>query len=183
MKVVFAIIITCLISGQAEAARMKDMSLSPEESFKQPNIITQVPGLGGAQTPASDPAMPPEQGNGALTNTPSARFMDGYCDPNFRPAVQVNNPLQNCLQQTRLQACDMFRRLPQEAQNAVDQTVTCANTAYEEETIRLPSTCKENDRSRLQLIKKYWQEKDTAYALVFLPGMVTDTGSLCTIKK
>lgn len=161
----------CLAASSADAARIKDMSLSPEESFQQPNIIRAPAPLGGQ--PISNEAPPPGTVN--LPGMSSARFMDGYCDPSVNP--RSANAMQECMQQARADACQRFQRLPADAQAALDRVIACDYAAGEDGAPA--ADCVESVQRQLQLIKKYWNDPDTSHALVFLPDKVNNPAADC----
>lgn len=167
----------CLLASAAaaEAARIRDLSLSPEESLRQPNMVHNPAPLGGGQTAPSAAA-----NTGAASSiTAGHRFMDGYCDASIRP--ESANALQECLQQARADACDRFRRLPVEAQGAADLAISCANALGDPRMTEIvpPEACRDNDRQVLLLLKKYWGDQDTSHALLFLPDMVNNPAAGC----
>lgn len=163
----------------AFAAQMRDMSLSPAESMRQPDIDHSNGSVSGnyqkflGNTGGTDPVQQRIQdqtgGIGA-----SNRFMDTYCNPNFRPlAMQNNGSMQNCLTTQRQDVCQQFQHLPADAQQTLDQTINCYNADDR------GTDCSSFDSRRLQLIKRYWNDQNTARSLVFLPDDIINGSNKC----
>mgnify|MGYP003394302862 CR=1 FL=1 len=131
MRYVLATMLIIGIALPAHAARIRDLSLSPQESLKQHNSTYVPTPLGGNEN--SDWQPPPQPPDSP--DKEKSRFMDIYCDPTFRPVAGNvrGNGVQSCLKDTQRQACDMFYKLPADAQAAVERSVSCANAAGEAE--------------------------------------------------
>lgn len=180
----YLILLFFLIPATALAqGRIPDLSMPPDESLRQPDISHQNDNIqplmnqnvGTAPNiPIGQNNLPPEQ--------PGTHFIDGYCDPNFRPLI-ANTPglagMQECLEQQKQQSCDTFRNLPADAKRAVSDTVDCRYQAGGGNT-QTAADCSRSDTLRLQMLKKYWGDSDTARALVFLPDDVLGTSGKCT---
>lgn len=174
----------CLAAYPAQAARIRDMSLSPEESMRQPDITHSRPHSWEANTDMqTNQAVPGTLPPGAGGQAQAGRFMDGYCDPNFKPLAGSarGNAMQSCMNAARQEACQTFYHLPADAQAAIDDSVSCVNAASEagEENPSPSGACQDSERRRLTLAKKYWDNQAVAHALVALPEMVTNPLSGC----
>lgn len=166
-----------LLALPANATRIKDMSLSPEETMQQPNNILNAPAPLGGQPASRDAPL----AGGNLSGDPSGRFMDGYCDSSIQPIIQNANTMQACLQETRADACQRFHRLPREAQAALDRAIACGYATGESGAP--PSDCADSSSRQLQLLKKYWSDQETSYALVFLPDKVNNPAADCAGRQ
>ncbi|MDE3015731.1 MAG: hypothetical protein KGI29_02265 [Pseudomonadota bacterium] len=178
----YLIIIICLIPSAAFAqSRIRDLSLPPDESLNQPDTPS-YNNLQPLTNPNGNaaPDIPIDRNNPQQQAT--AHFIDGYCDPNFKPLI-ANMPglagMQDCLEQQKQQSCSTFHSLPADAKRAVSDAVDCRYQATNGDTQTAPD-CGASDALRLQLLKKYWGNGDTAQALVFLPGDVLGTSGKCT---
>lgn len=117
--------------------------------------------------------------------TPSAyQFMESFCSSNMQPVTDIGRTSNaaDCMQNTKQLACDMFSRLPKDAQNVLDRSIGCAYVLSEEEADAeqtTSSTCNKYDSRRLRLLKKYWDDQETSYALAFMPEMVLNPMLMC----
>ena len=181
----------CMLATNALAKPMPDYSLSPSETARQPNISNNTQPLNSGTTPNGvgdfkNPSAPLLPGGGMPA--PSSNFMDGYCDRNFTPAI-ANDPhyaaIANCLKQQKEQTCAQFQQLPADARQLLDQAISCTNRLLSgenpdtPEAMNAPTNCEQTDGARLQLLKKYWRDANTAYALVFMPDNVLASSSTC----
>lgn len=185
----FTLLFLCAIPCTALAQqRIPDLSLPPDESLRQPNISHQgnQPIMGQNGYDSSDTAA---RGSTAAPQ-PSfgTHFIDGYCDPNFRPLI-ANTPglaaMQECLDEQKQQACETFRGLPADAKRAISDAIDCRYQISEGAVSgAAPGTadCSPGDTARLQLLEKYWNDSITAQALVFLPDTVLGISGRCTEK-
>jgi hypothetical protein len=183
-----AFFVTAFNASNLLAKSIPDYSLSPAETAQQPSSPSTNPAYQQYlnQNNLSNPGLPANAQT--PTNTPSVatRFMNGFCDPNFNPAI-AGNPqyasMATCLRQQRESICAQFQTLPEDAKRALDQTLDCNSKILNgENPDGQPSTigtCSETDSTRLQLIKKYWKDQNTARALLFLPDDVVDSSSKC----
>lgn len=193
-----------LLASPAQAQRVQNLSMSPEEMRKQ-NVQTRInPTTTNNRLPGNDlmPSVPTQNGYPVIS-APGAQqpvnnqghFMDGYCDPNFKPLL-ARNPkyagMANCLEQQKQQACGLYAALPPDARGVMDATMDCMaqqqNGGLEEApdgTLQptaapaIARDCSYNDSQRLNLLKRYWQDANTAYALVFIPDLAMDAGGSC----
>ncbi len=192
MKHLIFVFIACIAAHDAMAARMRDMSLSVEDSMREPDITTTNPqdylnpgGFGSnTQGTLKAPTKPGGYGsaysganNYDATALPADSYMVGYCDPNVGVRAGA---MQDCIAQGKKQTCDIFAQLPNDAQRLLDRTISClSDTAeYEDDYDSARKDCG-YERARLGLLKKYWEEQQTAYALVFLPDMVMNAAANC----
>jgi hypothetical protein len=185
-------VLLCLFAFDASAQRMRDNSLSPEDSLQQvttPHTAAstnsqylQFPGQGGA---SSIPAPAYNQNSGASDVygvTPATRFMDGYCDPNFTPLVGGSkvSAMQSCLAQLKRQQCDTFHNLPADVQRVLGDTIDCMyGEQNADEVATVKSNCSANDSPRLQLMRKYTQDPAATRALATLPEDVINGSNRC----
>jgi hypothetical protein len=187
------------VAQDASAQHIRDMSLSVEDSMKQPSSTgnrnndvyqqyLQQNGSAG-QLPGNSALAPvnPIIGSSAVNGTPAAQFMDGYCDPNFRPTIADSasiSGMQSCLKQEREQACALFQKLPADVKSVVGDTVNClynvGNNAGMQGNNVEANACAGNDTRRLQLLKKYWQDQYSMYGLVYLPDDVLGASGKCS---
>lgn len=100
--------------------------------------------------------------------TGSNRFMDSWCDPNFKPLATRGN-MAACLEGKRQQACEQFTQLPADAQAALDDAMHCLYSGDDEGYATTASSCAETDSRRMQLLRRYWQDEAIAGALLFMP--------------
>lgn len=190
----------CLLPTAASAQRMRDMSLSVEDTMKQPAVSHAKPGYGGVGGVGPGGSNDPYVGNNPAYNNQNdpyssgARgntFMAGYCDPNFHPVVNNRNlaALQSCMESQKQQSCADFERLPVDAQRAIDNVVGClyvaSDTGYDEQQPAATNDpgCTAGDSQRLQLVRKYWKDETTAHALVFMPEDILDASTNCMGRR
>lgn len=207
MKRIVMSIALCAIAFPALAEQIPDYSISQEEMVHNTNNSTQ-PLNPNANPPINATSINPYRGapvTNIITNSPannpyapppnsqdnpaaSRRFMDGYCSNSFTPAI-ANDPryaaTADCIKRSKEQVCAQFQQLPPDAQNVLDQTIGCNNKLLNGDAQDPRSSggamdgCTTTDGSRLQLLKKYWRDMNTAYALVFMPDDVLDGSTKC----
>jgi len=189
--VYIACILAVWLAGDAAAQRMRDMSLSPEESLQQPNISHAQPGYNQANPyqaappaysrPSTGQDMYPAMPDNPYGAGPANSFMTAFCDPAFHPVVAGNSALAACMATQKQQACTAFRQLPAAAKGLLDQAIDCAYAAGNADAAAAPATydCAAYDSRRLELLKTYWQDSATAHALIFMPDEVLGGDSLC----
>ncbi len=175
-----------MCAGTAHAQRIRDLSLSPQETMRQPDITHSQNQPGGnnwsndfGQTREGTPYTGNTQYG---QNQPTYRyFMDSYCSQDHRPLVHSSHlaAMTSCMDDMRNKACDSFRRLPQDAQSSVDGATECIFSA-EDTPYTETKACSRFEREQLALVKKYWNNPETAYAIVFIPDMVTNPQTFCT---
>ncbi len=175
----------------AYAQRMQDYSMSPEESLQQPDISGSQPSnynqfIRGAQQPQQHSPIGAIGGNvGAVgqAGLPSAAsansFMAGFCDPGFRPAVAATTGVQACIEQQRQNACQEFQRLPQEVQDVIDRSISCAYIAASGEAPSDNAGCANENAARLELLKKYASDPLSNHALIFMQDSVLNPSANC----
>ncbi|MDE3060346.1 MAG: hypothetical protein KGJ06_04990 [Pseudomonadota bacterium] len=166
----------CLVAGSALAQqRMRDLSMSPEESMQEPDVthdgigqpapLNYVNGSDGSNLPSGPDAMPGEG------------FMERFCDPGFRPLLADNAQLagmESCVEERRRAACDTFSKLPGDARRVLDATIACRYSAEDDQGQEDNADCSDGDR--LRLLEKYWRNAAVSHALVFLPDEALDNG-------
>lgn len=192
----------------ALAQRTPNLSMTPNEMINEgiqnqrPTTITggrpagAPSGVGGG-IPYTPPASAGLPVTGAVPTLPSGNYMDGYCDPNFKPMLSRNAQYANmaaCLEQQRLQACDLYRAMPADARQAVDASINCLAQGgsaggglieAEDGTLQpAPATtatqdCNLADAQRLNLLRRYWEDQGIAYGIVFIPDLVMDNSGQC----
>ncbi len=188
-----------MAAGDASAAqRMRDMSLSVDDTMKEPDITYEhdylkfpsqgqgqgsssfgksgLPrGLPGERTPYG--GIRGQTGNEEPYGT--GRFMAAYCDPNFNAGIAAGQGLQACLDNAKQKACEMYERQPRDVQSLLDHALSCAFSADDPVYGGEDTTCYEDDGRRLRMVKKYWSDEETVYALIFLPDMVQAASTDC----
>lgn len=187
-------------ASMALAQKMHDYSLSPAETFSQSG------NKGGRQDTSyqnylkqngfNKPAADPRTALGAPAAQPAGSFMEGYCDPDFRPAIAANPRfagMEECLNQAKQQLCASFAQLPPEVKATLNETLSCMNDTtdpvegdVQEDLIERryrQAGCAANSSDRLQLLRKYWQDQNVSYALVFLPDDVIDAPNNCIRRR
>lgn len=208
-----SLLATLSITDNAHARRMKDYSLSEEESLRLPSRNTNQSGNyqefwnrnnnnttnnnGYNQQPSNrgfNFGNSPINGsnyNTQLPNQPSTQFMVGYCDQDFQPLLANSGriaQLNACINQQKKQACDMFLNMPLDAQRIIDSVISCDYSMANQGQLdqngnpqQLPSglDCSNGDSLRMSLLKQYWRDQNTAYAVVFLPDMVLNGAARC----
>ncbi len=177
-----------ICASSAHAQRMRDHSLSPQETMRQPDI-THSQGQPTGST-WSNNFEQNHEGTGHTQNLPygetgygqtnSRFFMNQYCSEHNRPVVRSQRVanITNCLEDIKSKACDAFSKLPADAQASVDGAAECIfsmeDTPYTE-----TRQCGQFERQQLALVKKYWNNPETAYAIVFIPDMVANPMIFC----
>lgn len=191
----------CLISGMvfvlcpqqgAAAQRMRDMSLPPDESLTLPNVSHSPAGYPvpyGGDTSSYPDQTPYGTGRDGYPYQPEDkrghRFMDSYCDSNFKPLASDNPRLasmQSCIAEQKRTSCDTFRQLPPDAQRVLDEAIACVFSAANGDDTQMPvnsDACVSSDSSRLQLLKKYGQDQTVSRALIFMPDDVVGASGKC----
>ena len=192
----------------AQQGRVRDLSMTQQEMIQQKVPANQagVP-LGGSNLSPSIPGNSNfSRGTPAITGTtdahPSKNYMDGYCDPNFKPLMAQSAQhasMVSCLERQKTEACSLYQSAPDDARAAIDASVNCAARAMnamgddggesdEEDSgwgswggraTTAPVSCVKYDAQRLTVLKRYWDDNNTAYALVFLPDLVMDASGSC----
>jgi hypothetical protein len=172
-------IAVCLFAFDASAQRIRDQSLSVEETFREPNI-TRAP----ITPPALDTPQDEWDENAAKSSRPLSDFMEVYCDPGFKP-LAADRPgmaaLQNCLEQQKRKTCGEYQKLPADAQALLGATISCmySETEIGDGEYRAESRCAGYDAQRMALAQKYWQKPDISRALVFMPDEAINAGAKC----
>lgn len=174
-------IILCLIAQSAQAERIRDMSLTPEETMREPDIVNPQ---------STQQYLQPQYGTAAPSNVryndggvpQRTFFMDEYCNPSIKPIIQSNalRGIVECMDSVKQRACDSFAKLPDEAKTLVDNTVRCVYEAAESGTgASYDVQCRQPLAEQHWLLKKYWSDNATAYTILFLPDMLVDSASFC----
>ncbi len=178
----------CLIATDASAQYMRDQSLSVEDTMREPDISyssnptsTWQNQSGQMGEPGlADQPLPGEYRDDDYARE-GARFMDSYCDPNFRPLVPVRVGMASCFESIKQKACDGFARLPAEVQGPMNRLVECQYNVAEEPSEYADETrCARLEHEQMRLLKHYWRDQNTAYTILFLPDLVINAGSFCT---
>ena len=196
-RAIFTLLI-CLLASSAVAQerRIQDLSLSPEETAQQQNIVKKAP-----DTFQNDVSKRSETLN-HLTNPtrpadPSVirgkSFMEGYCDPNFVSMLANNRKYfgqEECLKQVRDDACARFKSLPDDVKGVMDDAIGCLFTnsnsyaAEKNQEVNGDSvTCAASYVNRIDLLKKYTGDYYTTYALLFMADDVLDTPGRCVNRR
>lgn len=193
------LLLSCLLSTPAFAAqRTRDMSLSVDETMRQPTTTpaqkTQTTPRTGADTGFDesielDPNMARQlqdlrareiQDNSKLSLSGNARgempadrgFMSNFCNT---PAD--GNALQSCQASQREAACQRFHRATVDIQRLLDRAINCEYTATGSRAGF--ADCDGLDAGRLDLLKQYWQDEEASYTILFLPDMVLNAAANC----
>lgn len=187
MKYLLALILI-LSASTAEAQRIRDQSLTPQETMHQPDIINSgTQPLGGNW---SNNFGVNNEGTGHSQGMPynsqgyipqqSRYFIDSYCDQNAQPLVRSQrlSNMTGCMEDMKNKACDAFRRLPPEARSSVDGATECM-FSMEDIPYAETKSCGQFERDQLALVKKYWNNPETAYAIAFIPDMVVNPMIFC----
>ncbi|MDX1975620.1 MAG: hypothetical protein SFT92_08120 [Rickettsiales bacterium] len=181
MKTTALLVIISLSYAAAAEARMRDMSMSEQESLRQPSatINGSTPNyLGGKMPEGYTDGLPGAVG--VATNLPvsvAGRFMDSYCSTDYAP-VAVTAAAKTCLLQQRKAACDLYTRLPKDAKQVLSYKIDCVYSEMDAGNSQTDA-CLDADRSRITMLKKYWKDQNTAYALVFLPDIALNASANC----
>ena len=157
-----------LLATPAHAQRIKDWSLSPEESMRVPT--TRGPSK-------MNPAAPDYSGSSNRNTTdytnvdPSDSFMAGFCDPNFRPIAG-----NACVASQTKQACGTYFNLPEDAKVIVNDSIECLYAASESDAA--PS-CIDEERARRAAAERYKDDFATRNAILNLPNSVLYGATNC----
>jgi hypothetical protein len=181
------------IALPAHAERIRDMSLSPEESMRLPDIDYGTSGSpygssgsdrsfggtgGGGRSALPRGRLPMASGESDF-ELRASRFMDSYCSQEAAMGIGMGGDLQQCLQKTKGEVCRDFAQLPSDARRVLDRAVDCEHALSEMGSHGAALDCAAEDRARLFLLKKYWNDSNAAQALVFLPDRVLRAGEIC----
>ncbi|MGE0753739.1 MAG: hypothetical protein AB7L92_01105 [Alphaproteobacteria bacterium] len=187
MRALLAILLI-FASSTAYAQRMRDFSLSPGETMREPDNINPN---------STDPYLRPPPGGttegygyggsrnnfSSATGTPQRTFfMEEYCQPGLQPIIRSSRVrgIMECYDSVKQQACERFSKLPEDAVTLVDNTVRCVyQTAESGSGASYDVHCRQPYAEQLWVLKKYWNEPDTAYTILFLPDMVVDSTLFC----
>ncbi|MFO0389055.1 MAG: hypothetical protein ACK502_04955 [Alphaproteobacteria bacterium] len=177
-----------LIASAAHTQQIRDMSLTPDESLRQPDVSnSDTQPLGGTwsnnfgiNNEGAGHIQNFQSGNMAYEGQQTRYFMESYCNQNNNPLIrsqQLSN-MTGCIEDIKAKACDAFRRLPEDAKTSVDGATECIfsmeDTPYTE-----TKACGQFERGQLALVKKYWGSPDVAYAILFIPDMVSSPHMFC----
>jgi|GEM_PF-2419508 len=173
---------------------MRDHSLSPEDSFKQPSInnnpvyqndLTRRSMVkdraAGIPVPGDIPPRPDLE--------PAKSFMTGYCDADFIPLLANNRRyfgMEDCLKYQRDEACSRFNSMPKEIKMVMDDAIGCLFTngnGYAADDPTHSETdymvCGSSYARRIEMLKKYMSDVYATYVLVYLPDDVLDSAGRC----
>jgi hypothetical protein len=191
-------LVTCLLApafiSDAQAQRMRDFSMPEGESLQQgttrSNKTIVQPGM-NQNNYNNNYNRGSGYNNAQLPGQPSSQFMVGYCDPNFQPVLantgRIGN-LNNCMENQKKEACDMFAGLPRDVQRIMDSVISCeynnTNGGQMDENGYInqapqQNDCSQGDSARMNMLRQYWNNQNLAYAIVFLPDMVASGASRC----
>lgn len=179
------------------AQAIRDLSLSPAETANQPssssngfknNILRRSEQFNSNRRP-SQPIVAPESGSGL----PSNSFMEGYCDPTFISMLANNAKYygqEQCLQQIRDDTCARFKALPSEVAEVMDDAIGCLFSNSNgfavdkhQKIVNESIECAESYVQRINMLKKYYTDYYTNYALLFMPDDVLDTPGRCVNRN
>ncbi len=206
-----------MASHGAWAAGIRDLSMSPTEMLQQNMNVNHAP-TGGSNLTPDVSGINTNNGMQKLGNVapivgtpgqlPSKNYMDGYCDPNFKPLMGRSPQyagIASCLEQQKSEACKLYQSVPADVKQALDASINCmaqasdaAGTGDAGEDSEgdgwgaLPPAqgyaatmahCGAADTRRLHLLKHYWSDQNLAYALVFVPDLVMDSSGSCLNRR
>lgn len=194
-----------LTHGAWAADRIPDLSMSPQEMLQQGLNVNRGAVGGTASTGPVGSSNPMPNFDhiapvvGAPSGLPGTNYMDGYCDPNFKP-MMAKSPqyagIATCLEQQRNQACQLYQSVPGDVKKALDDSINCLaqanadmeNAAGNDDSGAAAYTtpakhCGATDTRRLALVKRYWNDQNLSYALVFVPDLVMDSSGSCLQRR
>ena len=181
-----------LIASDVAAERIRDMSLSMEESLRQPDIHTSEEDSLGSPWSNQYDSFPSGDSGGRRADLQapyleqnryeSQSFMANYCDTNVTPIVQNRHfgDTNHCFESTKAKACDGFKALPDDAKNVLDRATECAFAMSDDVSKRYKNNdCEQLERDQFRLAKKYWNSQEMTYLVLFLPDMVANPMIFC----
>jgi hypothetical protein len=179
------------------AQRIPDLSLPPEETAKQPANIpaktfkNDITRRSEAFTTPSKPAAPVTTTDGQ--DHPSDSFMERYCEPNFISMLANNRKYygqEECLKLVRDDACARFKALPKDVAKVLDEAIGClfANSNgfavdKHQRIVNESTECADSYVQRINMLKIYYTDYYTNYALLFMPDDVLDTPGRCVNRN
>jgi hypothetical protein len=200
-----ALLASLTLTNDALAQKMRDFSMSPEESQRVPSTSNtnsnnpvggnydqymQQQQQGGNSGDYSNYQRASRGGSG-IPGQPASNFMQGYCDPNFKPIVNAGNiaNLQACIETRKQQTCEQFAALPNDVKNSLDFAIECAYTAanggemdengYIAQQAPVNPACAGTDSERMALLKKHWRDQNVSYSIVFMVDQVINATAGC----
>jgi hypothetical protein len=172
----FFIALCCAIAASpATAAQIPDLSLTPQETYRQVDKKPSDAPLGDQPPPSQTN---PEPFSNAGENSP-APFMHVYCDPKNMPPGVGENGLSGCLNKMHQEACRRFAKLPNDAKTVVDQAVACGNSF----SPAPGAECASIDARRMDVSAKYKTDPDTVEAIATVPKMVNEPMGNCQVVQ
>jgi hypothetical protein len=198
-----ALLASLTLTNDALAQKMRDFSMSPEESQRVPSTTSNSVGgnydqyMQNQQAPqgsgGSDYFTQNRTGRGGsgIPGQPASSFMEGYCDPNFKPMVNGGSiaNLQACMETRKQQSCEQFFALPDDVKRSLNFAIECAYTAanggemdengYIVQQAPVNPACNRTDTDRMQLLKKYWRDQNVSYNIVFMIDQVVNASAGC----
>lgn len=190
MKYILAIILI-MTASNASAQRIRDQSLSPEESMRQPDISNSgTQPLGGTwsnnfgiNNEGAGHTQNFQSGSVPYGQTNTLYFMDNYCSQQNKPLVSSSHLayMTGCMEDIKVKACDAFQRLPIEVMRKLDIIINCAFNAATMNTVTNgDSACDYRHELQLELLKTYWNNQDISYNIAFMPDMVANPVTFCS---
>jgi hypothetical protein len=199
-----ALLASLTLTSDALAQKMRDFSMSPEESQRVPSSTggtnnsvggnydqyMQNQQQGGNSTDYLNYAGKSRGGSG-IPGQPASSFMQGYCDPSFKPMINSGNiaNLQACMETRKQQTCEQFAALPNDVKRSLDFAIECAYTAanggemdengYIVQQAPVNPACAGTDSERMALLKKYWRDQNVSYSIVFIVDQVINATAGC----
>jgi hypothetical protein len=192
-----AFVFALLLTSGAYAQRIPDLSLSPEETARQPTNVpvktfkNDITRRSEAFTPPGKPAAPETIAD--RQDHLSDSFMERYCEPNFISMLANNRKYygqEECLKLVRDDACARFKALPKEVAKVLDEAIDClfANSngfavdKYQH-IVNESAQCADSYVQRINMLKIYYTDYYTNYALLFMPDDVLDTPGRCVNRN
>lgn len=178
MKYALAILAGLMATSAEAQTRMKDYSLSPEESLKQPNISGSMPSNYDGYKEQQQPQNSGGSYNNTMPATPSNSFMVGFCDPNFKPVA--SGAVQACVEQKRQQSCREFSQLTSDVQSVLDRSIGCAYAASNDPSNGLgDAACATENATRLHTLKNHSNNNAASHALIYMQDDILNAGATC----
>ncbi len=180
-KIIAFLIFTTPLSAQA-AEQVRDMSLSPEQTLREPSIKRSIQGdtwydpkmaqqLRESSNDATS-SVPPVNGDElSAPSSSDSSFMNKFC--------ASKDSVPTCRESQRMETCDRFKRTAINVQQVLDRVVACDAKVQK----GIEADCDGLDAGRLDLLKQYWQDEDMSYTILFLPDMVQNAAADCSIKN
>ncbi|MEZ5691454.1 MAG: hypothetical protein R3D71_07310 [Rickettsiales bacterium] len=98
-------------------------------------------------------------------------YMDFFCNLVVRKAEDANF----CNNDQKKQVCKRFVDSPYEIKSVLNESVGCHMNRIRS----INSDCRDIDTTRLDLMKRYWQDREALYTILFLPDMAINAAIKC----